>query len=132
MDGIAFSFAAWEKGQRRFAIQGIHKAGDKPRQVADASKCWEVMTGAVMPTGADCIAPVESIEVDDGFATILEPTVKKSITPFRHVHRAGGDGRLHATGSGDFSGWSKADGFVEIAPLTNEAPAGSRQFFWRW
>lgn len=89
MDGIAFAFAAWERGTRRFRIEGAQKAGEKPRALKSDTGCLEIMTGAVMPTGADCIAPVEDIRVADGHAE-LEDRFGEAV-PWRFVHRAGVD-----------------------------------------
>lgn len=90
MDGIAFAYSAWQSGLRRFAVQGVQKAGDKPKTLASPDRCLEAMTGAVLPSGADCIAPVEDIHIADGYAT-LSDSAAASVAPYRHVHRAGGD-----------------------------------------
>ncbi|MDQ3002112.1 MAG: molybdopterin molybdotransferase MoeA [Fibrobacterota bacterium] len=89
MDGIAFAFSAWEKGLRRFAIEGMQKAGDRPKRLESESGCLEAMTGAVLPIRTDCIAPVEDISVADGYATLSDGA--GSPVPFRYVHRAGAD-----------------------------------------
>lgn len=67
MDGICVSFADFEAGLRRFPIQSVQAAGD-PAQTLETGKCIEIMTGATLPNGADCIVPVERIAVDDGIA----------------------------------------------------------------
>lgn len=89
MDGIAFSFAAWEKGVRRFALEGMQKAGEPARRLKAESGCLETMTGAVLPVGADCVMPVEEIRIEDGHAVIGDtaPAAER----FRFVHRAGAD-----------------------------------------
>ena len=89
MDGIAFSFAAWQKGVRRFALEGMQKAGEPPRRLKAESGCLETMTGAVLPVGADCVMPVEEIRIEDGHAVIGDsaPAAER----FRFVHRAGAD-----------------------------------------
>lgn len=89
MDGIAFAHAAWQQGVRRFAIEGMQKAGEKPRALASATGCLEVMTGAVLPAGTDCIAPVEDIRVSDGHASLAEGYGEA--VRYRFVHRAGAD-----------------------------------------
>lgn len=88
MDGIAFAFAAWEAGTRRFPVQGTQKAGEKPRALRGPDGCLKVMTGAVLPEGADCIAPVEEVEFGDGRAAVREGF---AASPWRFVHRAGAD-----------------------------------------
>ena len=49
MDGIAIASAAYVKGQRRFWIEGMQKAGEPQRQLSSQEGCLEVMTGAVLP-----------------------------------------------------------------------------------
>jgi molybdopterin molybdotransferase len=89
MDGIAFAFAAWEKGLRRFHVEGMQKAGEPAKRLKRADGCLEAMTGAVLPQGADCIMPVEEIRLEDGHAVLSERA--PDAVPFRFVHRAGGD-----------------------------------------
>lgn len=90
MDGIAFAWAAFEGGRRRFHIAGTQAAGMAPMQLADPESCIEVMTGAMLPGGCDCVVPVENIAVDGGTASLLQGT-----TPTRHmnIHSSGFDAR---------------------------------------
>lgn len=89
MDGVAFAYVAWQKGLRRFAIQGMQKAGEPAKKLKSEEGCLEVMTGAVMPAGTDCIAPVEAIRVEDGHAVLEERADPPE--PYRYVHRVGRD-----------------------------------------
>lgn len=89
MDGIAFASSAWERGLRAFAVEGVQRAGDKPRALASDAGCLEIMTGAVMPAGADCIAPVEDLRIAEGRAEVGESHGRA--VPWRFVHRAGAD-----------------------------------------
>ena len=60
MDGYALRSAALAAGTRVFRVGGVQAAGMKPRQLApEAEACVEVMTGAVLPEGADCVVPYE-------------------------------------------------------------------------
>ncbi|HET6629289.1 MAG TPA: molybdopterin molybdotransferase MoeA [Woeseiaceae bacterium] len=88
MDGIAVSFDAIASGTRRFRIETRHHAGDAPVALAGASGCIEVMTGAVLPRGADCVIPVERIAVAND-----EAAVEEDYSPERHqfVHPRGSD-----------------------------------------
>lgn len=72
MDGIAFSFAAWEAGRSSFRIAGTQAAGAAPLTLRDPGDCIEVMTGAILPHGCDCVVPVENIEVSDGVAQLRD------------------------------------------------------------
>jgi len=69
MDGIAISFSEFDRGMRRFPIQAIQAAGD-PALTLESGKAIEIMTGASLPEGADCIVPVERIDINDGAADI--------------------------------------------------------------
>jgi len=91
MDGIAFSFAAWEAGRSSFRIAGTQAAGAAPLSLRDGSECIEVMTGAMLPHGCDCVVPVENIEVSDGVAQLRDDAP----APVRklNVHSRGVDSR---------------------------------------
>ncbi len=69
MDGIAIRFADFASGTRRYPVQAMQAAGDPVRSL-DAGKCIEIMTGASLPDGADCIGPVERVAAKDGVAEI--------------------------------------------------------------
>ena len=69
MDGIAISFGDFDSGMRQFQIQAMQAAGD-PALTLQTGKAIEIMTGASLPDGADCIVPVERITETDGFAEI--------------------------------------------------------------
>ena len=58
MDGLAVRFADLADGRRSFRIAGTAAAG-RPRTALpdDRGAALEVMTGAVLPVGADCILP---------------------------------------------------------------------------
>jgi len=66
MDGIAIASHDWTQGQRRFRIAGTEAAGQRPLPLPPG-ECLEVMTGAVLPPGSDCVIPVERLEVADGW-----------------------------------------------------------------
>lgn len=70
MDGIGIQFSSWEQGQRRFRIEGTQKAGIAALSLTDNNSCLEVMTGAVLPNGCDCVIPVEDIQTHEGSAEL--------------------------------------------------------------
>src|SRR5580658_9525080 len=82
MDGIALDSQAVSDGARSFRIQATQAAGDAPLRLAAAADCIEVMTGAVLPEGADCIVPVEDL-------TVAQARAER----WQHVHRRGTDSR---------------------------------------
>ena len=69
MDGIAISHDEFANGTRSFPVQATQAAGDAPLTL-DPGNAIEIMTGASLPEGADCIVPVERISVNDGAAEI--------------------------------------------------------------
>ncbi|MBM0103318.1 molybdopterin molybdotransferase MoeA [Steroidobacter sp. S1-65] len=91
MDGIAFSFSAWEAGRSSFRIAGTQAAGVAPLTLRESSDCIEVMTGAMLPIGCDCVVPVENIEVQDGVAQ-LRDDAPAPVREF-NVHGRGIDSR---------------------------------------
>ena len=91
MDGIALSFGDCDSGTRSFPIQATQAAGDEQLSLENG-KCIEIMTGASLPNGADCIVPVERIRVTDGNAAIeADYTAKQRqfIHPRGSDHKAG-------------------------------------------
>jgi molybdopterin molybdotransferase len=87
MDGIAIRFADFDNGQRKFQIHSRQHAGD-PAHTLEAGKCIEIMTGACLPDGADCIVPVERISVSDGAAEI---EMGYGAELHQHIHARGSD-----------------------------------------
>src|SRR3954470_20457090 len=58
MDGIAIAGRDWESGVRAFEITGTQAAGVPPLELDGPARCVEVMTGAMLPRGADTVIPV--------------------------------------------------------------------------
>lgn len=102
MDGIAVAFADLEAGVRRFPVQATQAAGD-PRGALERGKVIEIMTGAVLPAGADCIIPVERISTSDGFVE-LEGGYEAAERQF--IHAQGSD---HAAGTALLSAGQRID-----------------------
>jgi molybdopterin molybdotransferase len=88
MDGVALASQA--AGTRTLRIQATQAAGEPPLTLAATGACIEVMTGAVLPNGCDCVVPVEELTVGSGEAA-LAPGAR--VEPWRHVHRRGSDTR---------------------------------------
>src|ERR1700716_1682734 len=55
MDGIAVDSNSVQHVLRRLHIQATQAAGDPPLSLATPTGCIEVMTGAVVPSGGDCV-----------------------------------------------------------------------------
>lgn len=75
MDGLAVRSSDLINGCRRFVVGGAVPAGSAPNDLPSAvGSALEVMTGAVLPAGADCVLPCEWYDLRDGQA---------------HLHRGG-------------------------------------------
>jgi molybdopterin molybdotransferase len=90
MDGIALHYDAFAGGTRSFRIVGTQHAGDPLLALNDRYHCIEIMTGAVLPTGSDCVVPVERITVTNGIAEIERDY---SAERGQFIHRRGSDHR---------------------------------------
>ena len=111
MDGIALCHT----GARRLRIGGTQHAGDPPLAVA-GDDCVEIMTGAVLPRGADTVVPFERIRVSDGHAELeagYEPE------PGQFIHRRGSD---HGAGT-RLLGSGTLLGAPEVAVLASQGLA---------
>ncbi|MDH5397264.1 MAG: molybdopterin molybdotransferase MoeA [Cyclobacteriaceae bacterium] len=87
MDGIAISSADYEKGVRKYGITGIHTAGAPEVDHAGEAKCLEVMTGAMVPKGADIVVRYEDITIADGVATVNV----EGFVAWENIHIQGSD-----------------------------------------
>ncbi len=92
MDGIAIRFSEFAQAKRTFAVQSTQHAGDE-RQTLEPGHAIEIMTGASLPEGADCIIPVERIIVNDLGAHVRGDY---EATERQFIHARGSD---HATGT---------------------------------
>ena len=87
MDGIAIAYESFSDGRRKYAIQETAPAGTPQKTLKDPKDCIEVMTGAIMPEGADTVIRYEDLEIEEGRAGILADTLK----PRQNVHFKGMD-----------------------------------------
>jgi len=73
MDGYAMRAAALSGGTRVFRVEGVQAAGMIAQKLGSASDaCIEVMTGAVLPAGADCVVPYEDTTKADAKMTVQD------------------------------------------------------------
>ncbi len=93
MDGCAVDSEHLRRGLRRFQLQATQAAGSPPLKLARGENAIEVMTGASLPLGTDCVIPVEQYDVVDGIISL-----KSAVTaiPYHNVHRRGSDSRQGA------------------------------------
>jgi molybdopterin molybdotransferase len=90
MDGIAIASAVFARGARSFRIEALQPAGAPALTLAHPEDAVEVMTGAIMPHGTDCVIPLEEYALAADVAA-LEPDARG--TPWRNVQRRGEDSR---------------------------------------
>jgi molybdopterin molybdotransferase len=90
MDGIAVSFNVYKEGKREFNIAGISPAGEPQKTLSDPGTCFEVMTGAPLPEGADLVIPYEHLTIENKIAHV---TLEVLRSPLENVHLKGSDGK---------------------------------------
>lgn len=89
MDGIVIRFADYKAGQRTFYIEGTQLAGQPQQTVSQVGSCLEIMTGAMLPIGADTVIRYEDVNLTDSQATITIEDVQ----PGQHIHPQATDRR---------------------------------------
>src|SRR3954463_1702634 len=94
LDGYALRTASLAAGTHEFRVEGLQAAGMRSFKLSPAADaCLEVMTGAVVPEGADCIVPYEETKRDGGKVIVGgDPT---RFAAGAAIHRRGSD---HRTG----------------------------------
>jgi molybdopterin molybdotransferase len=87
MDGIAIAYQQYSEGKRKFTIEGIQAAGMLQKKLNAPDACLEVMTGAILPVGADTVIRYEDLKIDDGVAEVAIETIRKGDS----IHKQGND-----------------------------------------
>jgi molybdopterin molybdotransferase len=91
LDGYALRAAALAAGVVKFRVEGVQAAGMRPLALGPAEDaCVEIMTGAVLPGGADCVVPYEETTRDGAAMAVA---AGKSFAAGHAIHRRGGDHR---------------------------------------
>ncbi len=91
MDGYALRSAAIAGGIRTFRVEGVQAAGMRAFQLGVAEDaCVEVMTGAVLPGGADCVVPYEDTKREAATMVLQEGNAPQA---GQAIHRRGSDHR---------------------------------------
>lgn len=88
MDGITIAMADWENGMRTFPVKGEQFAGAPQEQLSPAS-CMEIMTGAVVPQGADVVIRYEDVSINNGHAHVNVQEISEA----QNIHPQGVDSR---------------------------------------
>ncbi|GBR70454.1 molybdopterin molybdotransferase MoeA [Gluconobacter kanchanaburiensis] len=100
MDGIAFRYGS----DLPLLSHGTQRAGAPGQALPEGAACLDVMTGAVLPEGADTVVPVERL-VRDGRMVRFEDGYEPRQGQF--IHRRGSD---CAAGTELLSGGRRLDG----------------------
>ncbi len=88
MDGIAINYEhSLAKGMRQLPLVGVAPAGSPQQNLTDPAACIEVMTGAMLPEGADTVIRYEDLRIEADHATILISDILKG----QNIHYAGED-----------------------------------------
>ena len=88
MDGVAVASGSCIAGTREFRLQATQAAGAVPLDLAGPDAAIEVMTGAVLPRGTDCVIPLEEYDLA---GTVLRLKAEASAEPWRNVQQRGSD-----------------------------------------
>ena len=88
MDGIAIKFSEWDAGRREYPVTGLQAAGDPIQTLAEPTACLEVMTGAILPAGADTVIKYEDLNIEAGTARV-NPDL--GVRNRQHIHPQGAD-----------------------------------------
>lgn len=92
MDGYAVRSSALAAGGRTFRVEGVQAAGMRAFKLgARDDTCVEIMTGAVLPAGADCIVPYEEVTRNGESITVSESAAR--FVAGNAVHHRGSDHR---------------------------------------
>ncbi|TYP99931.1 molybdopterin molybdochelatase [Tenacibaculum adriaticum] len=87
MDGIAINYRFFQYGVRDFKIEGVQPAGSEQEAMINASNCYEVMTGAVLPENCDTVIRYEDVSINTLMATVNID----EITEGQNIHYQGKD-----------------------------------------
>ena len=90
MDGYALRAAELAAGENKFRVEAVQAAGMRPFQLSPTvGSCIEIMTGGVLPVGADCIVPYE--EATRNGDVVAMSTSAKKLAVGHAIHRRGSD-----------------------------------------
>jgi len=88
MDGIVVNYDSIKNNQTEFILKGVIAAGEPTKPMDDVNSCYEIMTGAVVPSGNNVVIPIENVEIISGIAKIKENT---KVNPKQYIHFDGTD-----------------------------------------
>lgn len=87
MDGIAIRFPDFAEGIKTFQIAGVQAAGRPPMPLEQPGQCLEIMTGAVLPAGADTVIRYEDLLIENETAALKTDQIVQG----QNIHTKGSD-----------------------------------------
>ncbi len=90
MDGICINTYNHILGSWRYQIIGTQAAGAEKMTLPKGEFAIEVMTGAPLPRDANCVIPIEKIDIQDGYAL---PHEGIDAEENQHIHPQGSDSK---------------------------------------
>ncbi len=88
MDGVAGTLKKLITAENtEFPIEGVAPAGRPQIKLNSENHVIEVMTGAILPEGCDCVIPYEEVSIQGKTAVIPKLSLKK----MQNVHEEGSD-----------------------------------------
>ncbi len=92
MDGYALRASSLAAGTTTFRVERVQAAGMRAFKLGAAVEaCIEVMTGAVLSAGADCVVPYEATRREGGTMSVIGEV--GSLIAGHAIHHRGGDHR---------------------------------------
>jgi molybdopterin molybdotransferase len=88
MDGVAIAYSDWAAGVRSFGVVGTQAAGAPRLALEGPRTCVEIMTGAMLPAGADTVIPTERVVRSGPEARI---DARAEVRARQFVHARGSD-----------------------------------------
>lgn len=83
IDGYAFNSESVTELPARLKIVGETAAGDIDRKKVDIGEAVFVMTGGIIPQGADAAVRIEDVKVEDGYVIIDFPVKRGTLVNFQ-------------------------------------------------
>lgn len=79
MDGVAIRIESYQKGNRKFLVEGTQSAGIPSLPLKFHDSCTEIMTGAVLSQGCDAVIPIEEVTIKEGKALVKDGLTLKNM-----------------------------------------------------
>lgn len=89
MDGICINFKDLSDGIREFEIKAVIAAGEPCEHNIDSAQCFEIMTGAMVPSCCDVVIPYEHLNKNHNTFSITMPLDRYK--QFENIHLQGSD-----------------------------------------